>query len=361
MKRKYSILKAVLAFLCLVAVTQPAFNANQLLRRLTSYLTEDVIDTEPLLDCKASQSKLDIKDLKQLKGRTIYFIGDSTMRQQFEILCIISGQEEDREFLTDPNKALDPSVDKRNRVYLCENEDFRALFLGQHRHGWQTPEAVEDIYNQLVIHDLNTDHQHSSKPDVVYFNGALHFLHLEPFLAWRGVEEWHEAESLVNKFVDEVAGFLNPGGSMIYMRAHAICEEKFRDSYQDAVAKFSANPIDFAQDCVKHILKKEDVGIHYPWDSDEMVTACWQSTLTSDGVARMNKRVEEALLAAVEKKQSLLIGCVDGYKLTSDRCEDTQGRDGRHYRPRVPYELRSLVESVSQVYASNEKVVEVMN
>lgn len=350
-KTYYRIFKAalsLLALLGLISYRSPDFTSRNL-GSITSYLTDEKIDEASLLDCKASQLEVQVKDFAHLGGRTIYFIGDSTIRQQFEELCIISGLRKEG-FMKDRNLALNPGSDVRiqDRVYLCENEDFRAVFLGMHRHGWQTPKAVRDIYNQLVIHDgSGIDRlRHSSKPDVVYFNGALHFLHLDPYLDWKGIKEWHETESIVNQFIDEVAGFLNPGGSLIFMRAHAICDEKYKDSYRDAVAKFNDNPVEFGKSCVEHILEKGK----YPWgDSEDMLTACWQSSLTSDGVARMNRRVEETIIAAVEKKQSLLVGCVDGFKLTKDRCEDTEEADGRHYRPRIPLEILSLVESIREV------------
>ena len=114
------------------------------------------------------------------------------------------------------------------RVITCKGSirgtPFTLAYQGTNNLGWHRPEAIAAM--QAV----------AGEPTAIYFNGALHWLHLLPIRDFTdgvdGFDVWDHAETLVPKFLDAAA---KTKAKIVFMTNHWICERRFIGWYGLAI------------------------------------------------------------------------------------------------------------------------------
>jgi hypothetical protein len=192
---------------------------------------------------------------------------------------------------------------------------------------WGTP-LFENNIVAAAMKSTNT------VPDVVYFNGGLHYLHLIPHRQWdnnlnnnRGYYNWKNAEQLINNFVNK-----NKQYRLIYMTSHSICDEKYNGSYKKAIQAIQQDATTFAKRCAVWLQKAHD-------RLSNTMEDCTIGTFNRVGVQHLNSRILSSLGDDV--------GIVDAFALTDNKCNFT--KDGRHYSESiVDAELAELLQIIKE-------------
>ena len=234
------------------------------------------------------------------KTHMLFMFGDSTMRQQYDALLKIKGWA----------PALTFRANYKDGMHHVAYHELKRQ--NERYSGW--------AFNYSVAHFQHVSAQIGPKPSVVYFNDALHYLHLEPYRRWGGYSRWKNAEALAQTFVLNAKQAFGSDVRFIFMKSHAVCTRKFNGKFAKGIFELESNPTAFAQACARR----------RPFNE------CLESTFTSDGVHRLNSRVWNAIRGMVH-------GVVDAYAITDGRCDYTKTGDGRHYPSLVSQEIDSLV------------------
>ena len=258
-----------------------------------------------------------VKDYPSMK--TVYMLGDSTMvgvklsssnGTQFPLFC-------------NKQKAKIMSDDE---FKWCRSKDFHIVSTKKNS-DWG------HIQTDFVKYMSNKT---KTIPDVVYFNGGLHFLQLLPFRRWGPMfESWFNAETIVNKFVNETREFMPHNTKLIYMTSHSICDKKYTGDYAKAVSEIKTDPELFAQSCAEFLASKRNI------QKTEGVQYCMNGTFNRRGIKLLNERIVKSL----DKNVYIL----DAFNLTDNQCNHTLIGDGRHYDTYiVQKELQNLVNFIQQ-------------
>mmetsp|Transcript_529 Transcript_529/g.757 ORF Transcript_529/g.757 Transcript_529/m.757 type:complete len:374 (+) Transcript_529:3-1124(+) len=314
------------------------------------------------LQCFNSDAPLAPEDANDaFRGHTIYMLGDSTIRQQFHQLCrmmdgSINLPSDDHVFrkatLIEPLNE-DTVGNRAEYVRLCQTDSTRIAFAGTNQHGLHQPGGLSLIHDVLAKHDAVTGEQHRTKPTVVYVNGGLHYVQLRPYW-FHKLFNWATIETFTSQFVEAVNSMFGPSVRVIYMKSHAMCEEKYTKEQAEAVKEFMADPVGFSKPCVDYVDdQKRNNG--FPSNADSLMI-CQSSMLTTQGVYDVNSRITKTL--AQPNNLDLPIGCVDGFEATLGKCDET--RDGKHYEAMVRYELMSLAQSIHSVNNMQSSEVRVL-
>jgi len=251
--------------------------------------------------------------------KTVYMLGDSTMvgvklsssnGTQFPLFC-------------NKQKAKIMSDDE---FKWCRSKDFHIVSTKKNS-DWG------HIQTDFVKYMSNKT---KTIPDVVYFNGGLHFLQLLPFRRWGPMfESWFNAETIVNKFVNETREFMPHNTKLIYMTSHSICDKKYTGDYAKAVSEIKTDPELFAQSCAEFLASKRNI------QKTEGVQYCMNGTFNRRGIKLLNERIVKSL----DKNVYIL----DAFNLTDNQCNHTLIGDGRHYDTYiVQKELQNLVNFIQQ-------------
>jgi len=301
------------------------------------------------LDCKASKEKL--TSLHKLKGQTIYVFGDSTIRQQAEKLCDLILQpleriekyEENRPYVS---KTPVPTKVLHMHAHLCENEHVRLVYGTKNGFDFRVPSILHIFRSELNKYDKETNQEHRTAPNIIYFNGGIHILYIPGFLnkspAIIGDKlcGWRHAEIYVNQYIKEATSILAPGGRIVFMTSHFIDDSKRHESIASFFRRFNENPKKFAQPCIDFLEQKKEM---LQLQNYNIAHVCVEAAQTSHGVKSLNDRVMGSIAATAEEL-GINIGCVDGYENTFGRANDTL--DGVHYPSIARLELSSLVDAI---------------
>jgi len=243
--------------------------------------------------------------------KTVYMLGDSTMitSKQFPLFC---NYQKAKIILSD------------DEFKWCRSKDFHIISTKKYSDlGHIQPDFVKYMSNKT-----------KTIPDVVYFNGGLHYLHLLPFRKWLMFQKWINAETIVHNFVNETREFLPRKAKLIYMTSHSICDKKYIGDYAKAVSEIKNDPVLFAQSCVEFLERKFKI------QKTKGVQYCMDATFNHRGIKLLNERIVKSL----DKNVYIL----DAFNLTDNQCKHTKIGDGRHYDAYiVQKELRNLVNVIS--------------
>jgi len=302
-----------------------------------------------ILDCKVSEEKL--TRLDKLNGKTIYMFGDSTMVQQAFTLCaLINEPPENLENFDESkpyprNKLPEPEGHFSPHFRVCENEHVRLAFFKGNNYDFRRLEYVEWLYRELAKYDKITNQEHRTAPNVIYFNGGIHFLYLPLDMRHSGALHddllgWRDAETYVNRFITGIKSYLAPGGRIVFMSSHFIDDGKRHQLVASKIREWYENPMKFAQPCIELLDQKTEL---FKEQGYNVTDVCFEAAQTSQGVKTLDDRVKVAVAAAADEL-GIDIGCVDGYEHTFGRADDTL--DGVHYPPLARFELSSLVDAI---------------
>ena len=237
--------------------------------------------------------------------KTVYMLGDSTMisSKQFPLFC-------------DNQKAKIILSD--NEFKWCHSKDFHIISTKKYS-DWGHINGQTDFVKYM-------SNKTKTIPDVVYFNGGLHYLHLLPFRKWgiinswniaRGFQLWLNAETIVNKFVNETRESIPLNAKIIYMTSHSICDKKYTGDYAKAVSEIKNDPELFAQPCVDFLTSQFKI------QKTKSVQYCMNATFNRRGIKLLNERIINSL----DKNVYIL----DAFNLSDNQCNHTKIGDGRHY------------------------------
>jgi len=174
-------------------------------------------------------------------------------------------------------------------------------------------------------------------PDVILFDGGLHYLHLIPYRKWEielknGFGIWLNAETVVGNFINETKNTIQHA-KIIYMTSHSICENKYIKEYSTAVSEINKDPELFAQPCAEYLLDKYNI------QKPKSTQYCMNATFNRMGVQLLNRRITRSL--------SRDVYVLDAFNLTDNQCKHTAIGDGRHYdKFIVQKELDSLLNII---------------
>ena len=244
--------------------------------------------------------------------KTVYMLGDSTMisNEQFPLFC---------------NKQKAKIILSDDEFKWCRSKDFHIISTKKYS-DWGHIHKQTDFVKYM-------SNKTKTIPDVVYFNGGLHYLHLIPYRNWGVFGLWLNAETIVNKFVNETGEFIPHNAKIIYMTSHSICDKKYTGDYAKAVSEIKNDPELFAQSCAEFITS------HFKIQKTKRVQYCMNGTFNRRGIKLLNERIINSL----EKNVYIL----DAFNLTDNQCNHTRIGDGRHYDAYiVQRELQNLLNFI---------------
>ena len=220
-----------------------------------------------------------------------------------------------------------------NEFKWCHSKDFHIISTKKYS-DWGHINGQTDFVKYM-------SNKTKTIPDVVYFNGGLHYLHLLPFRKWgiinswniaRGFQLWLNAETIVNKFVNETRESIPLNAKIIYMTSHSICDKKYTGDYAKAVSEIKNDPELFAQPCVDFLTSQFKI------QKTKSVQYCMNATFNRRGIKLLNERIINSL----DKNVYIL----DAFNLSDNQCNHTKIGDGRHYDAYiVQKELQNLVNN----------------
>jgi hypothetical protein len=284
---------------------------------------------------------------------TLYMFGDSIVRKQFEGVCGTSGGYDVKDISV---TATDPETKEteQTKIFTCEiplpgESTLLAAFVGNHQAAPSRIDLLESM------------HEHLKPPDMLYFDGGMHFLHMMPYRVWVEYPQWLNYEAILNSFLQHP--IVRGVPKLAFMTSHWICEEKYVGDYAQVINVIQHDPDEAVQSCTEYITDKfatkESKGndataaasMHTLTSSADAAAVasfdggpkqqCKDSFLVSDGIKKLNDRAVSAI-----KQQSKQVGVVDCFTITKDQCEYTDSGDGRHYDDLVYKELSQFWETV---------------
>lgn len=305
-------------------------------RRVTTWCPRGGQDDVQLQDLRRV-----VADGNQATTQVIFFIGDSTLRQQMDQFCILLG-------VSLPDRSPGKVITCKGTV---SGTAFTLVYMGTNTLGWHRPDAIEAM--SAVAGD----------PTAIYFNGGLHWLHLLPIRDFTdgvdGFNVWDGAETLVPAFLSAAA---KTKATIVFMTNHWICERRFIGWYHLAISAVHWPNQGLGHACRARLEHSEFWG----WTTFTIALVqnafgvaseplalnttelgkCERSLHTDFGVELINARVLEAIRAwrGTAEGASVPVRVVDGFSITKGRCDATGVTDGRHYATLIPTELKSMLQ-----------------
>ena len=231
-------------------------------------------------------------------NKTIYMFGDSTIiTYQYPQLCKALSAVQ-----TELNETFTTCYSSKYNLTIVSTLDYSS---------WDKPIFDQTDFIEWTSKITNTE------PDVIYFNGGLHDLHLMPYRSWNevgnGYKNWKNAEDIVGKFVKRIKHQTN--ALIVFMTAHSICDRKFNDDYKIAFDDIAKNETLISQNCAKWLVNAYSLTL---WDATH---ECIDGVFTRNGIKKLNARILNVLPKEVR--------VVNAFKITDSQCNHT--RDARHY------------------------------
>ncbi|CAM9622949.1 unnamed protein product [Ectocarpus sp. 4 AP-2014] len=246
-------------------------------------------------------------------GIQLIFSGDSTLRQQFQVLG---------EFLKLRND-FQP---------VAGNAQAYEMTFGAPR---QTPGSVTfllmPIYEKCLLAKGNP---YVAQAYAMYFGCGMHLLHLFPVQESADVPRamlrrvWENYDTLLS---ERIGGWreVNPDIKLVYMTTHTIDESKYYGEWKTALEGYKARDPAFLEPCK---LKFEEI---LPQESplrDDLEQVCIDTVFGAHGVQLLN---EQGL--AVMKEMGVPV--VPAHMLVKGQQWATPDGDGRHFPYLIPLEL----------------------
>jgi len=167
-------------------------------------------------------------------------------------------------------------------------------------------------------------------PDILYFNAALHYLHMLPASPSWDFKDWQNYETDMDDFLS--LEIVRKTALVVFMKSHAVCDTKYNAEFGKIVEGLERASDEVVQPCL-------DSG--YGASSQQ----CMDGFMVKRGVSKLNTRAANVINAWVAKNPQRTIGVVDGFSITeNDNCEHTEVGDAKHYPFLVFRELRALWE-----------------
>jgi len=235
----------------------------------------------------------------------IYFIGDSTMRNQFLAFCsVLTGEAVTK---VDPYDYY--------TTFVCKAGGHSAVFE------WAS------IFNYTVVDGLLR--RGYPTPTVVYVNNGLWILHMEPSWSWTTVDGYRAWENYEADLQQTLQGYRQaaPQASIVFMNTHSVCEEAYGGDYKRILALYRSNRSVAAEPCVKRL---SSMGYFH----DDAEEKCVKGFRVDANAQLLNVRLQNTL----GKLQNVKV--VDAHGITRQRCDCSP--DGIHYNALVLEELKHL-------------------
>lgn len=264
------------------------------------------------------------------------------MRKQFEGVCGTSGNYDVKDISVTTTNA-ETKETEQTEIFTCEiplpgASTLLAAFIG---HNQAAPSRI-DL--------LESMHEHLKPPDMLYFNGGMHLLHMMPYRVWYAYPQWLNYEATLNSFLQHP--IVRDVPKLAFMTSHWICEEKYVGDYAQVINAIQHDPDEAVQSCTEYITAQYELhayataaaSMHTLTSSPDAAVVkqqCKDSFLVSDGIKKVNDRAVSAI-----KQQSKQVGVVDCFAITKDQCEYTTFGDGRHYSAEIYNELSQFWETV---------------
>eukprot|EP00562_Extubocellulus_spinifer_P002920 CAMPEP_0178476686 /NCGR_PEP_ID=MMETSP0696-20121128/3753_1 /TAXON_ID=265572 /ORGANISM="Extubocellulus spinifer, Strain CCMP396" /LENGTH=405 /DNA_ID=CAMNT_0020103993 /DNA_START=387 /DNA_END=1604 /DNA_ORIENTATION=+ len=261
-----------------------------------------------------------------LRGRKIYFLGDSTIRYLFCWLKQLLGKANASEKnlvglssldLKDANALIHPAGNKIPGCHdlvkpFYEFEDGTYIRWGPVH--TQSQCSFKDLY--LVLQGM--------RPDVIVANSGLHWLHFEgqgrnvdrcSIERWVNYEEWMEE---VVKVAEDVEA-----KELLFKTTNHVCDEKYVGDFASATRLYREGGEITTNRCVTLISKQ----LANASDAD-ILAYCTKGTFNSIGVCHLNERLRR-FVQEREKNSTVNLRIFNDHDICN--CSYTEMKDGRHY------------------------------
>ena len=249
-----------------------------------------------------------------VQNMTIFMLGDSTMNRQAEKFCTL----------------LNGSMRDKDQLKVCRSKQYNVTLV---RSANVVSAGVIDKNAKYVTDAIKA----TNIPDVVYFNGALHFLHLIPYRKWN-YDEWATVEESAIEMVNNVKS-MAPRAHVIFMKNHAICEQKYIKGYKEMIQKMKTEPTTkWANECVHWLMK------HATESKKSAEEKCVRGIFTTNGVRDLNNRITSSIRNTFDD-----VAVLDLFMFTLNRCEYTKLGDGRHYSELEYYEVVEFYYKIQEL------------
>lgn len=242
-------------------------------------------------------------------SETLYFVGDSTIRNQYMAFCAVL--EGENKFKPLP----------KDDIMACNDTTISAVFV------WAA------FFSDSAVQQLVT--KGYAPPTAVFFGAGLHLLHLVPSHAWTMLQyrHWSRYET---DLTDCMLGYQKaaPEAKLLVMATHSICEDKFYGGWLQVARATHDDLLAAAAPCVESLARR-GYGNTTATRAD-----CQDGFSTQAGVAALNGRLVRTLNNLGRLEDAL----VDDFTLTAGQCDASS--DGRHYNDLVLAELLQMFDKL---------------
>ena len=298
--------------------------------------------------------------------RSIYFVGDSTFRNQFQAICLGMGSTWNMTAWKPPNQASRPAVPPvreacrrgRDKKFTDKVEatspPFQSLCTG-----------MLGGYLVLAVHVLSLGFSANisravesvpspwtrTPPDVVYFGAGQWLLWPVPFVEnavdWSTYDDWKCIEADVLAMTHHL---LELGTARVVLSsAHPICDEdaEYSGSWANVFSMFRGNSTKGAQLCAELLARKFGAAARY----ETLLSQCIQGFRDNAGINHINGKLSAAVskMNAMQNQKpgSSSIGFVDSHSLLVGHCDSNFPPSDRiHFVGLVFSEVESLLREV---------------
>jgi hypothetical protein len=250
---------------------------------------------------------------------TVVMYGDSTMIAQSDTLC---------DLLIGPTKATNARMEGKD-VRYCQGKGWGATRLNiiiMQR--WLLTQFDRDMH----LLDKFASSNNLGSVDVVYFGAAsLHYMHLATLRPSYTTKQWtntvgeYKILHLVDDIHSAVKSIHDIKAIPVFQTVHSVCTSAYRGAYAAALAPAFASQV--------HSYCSQATG-----GDPHRMDLCTLWTMTKEG----SDFAVKTELEAVQGCRGPAVDVVDAHNITANKCHLTNVKDGRHYPPLVPVELREL-------------------
>lgn len=265
-------------------------------------LMQSDFDTSEAMNSLSSGLK---KRLGRVQKHTIYFLGDSLIRNQYAALCATVSS----------SKVPDIGLGHDGFLY-CDSKFVYAVYF-----------YSETFATSLVNDAISKGHP---VPSIIYMHVGAHLLHLHPARSMN-LQHFSQLYNYTGMLADVLTSFQQsaPLAQMNVMTTFSICESMLNREWADIANISNENPSLAAQPCATAMTQE---GI----DSDVAQRVCEKSFFTRTGSMYIREQVLQTVsnLKGSSKVHTVV---ADMWKLTDGHCDMCD--DGRHYNRMVLNQL----------------------